>query len=371
MNDSPLEPWLALSFMPGMSPRLFKQLLIAFKSPQALLESQPLDLKVARLNPELRAAILNYQKPGRDVDIASKIEKSLLWHEEAKDQKIICSDSSDYPSLLKEIPDPPPLLYIKGDLEKVQLPQLAMVGSRNPGPTGRKNARRFARELSEVGYVVCSGLALGVDSESHLGALEGGGATIAVLGTGIDKVYPYQNRGLAQNIIENGALVSEFPLGTKPQPYNFPKRNRIISGLSQGTLIVEAALRSGSLITARMALEQGREVFAMPGSINSSTTRGCHALIKQGAKLVERVEDILEELGSFVELAKEELKIQPQQISLEASQVLAEIDYEAVNMDYLVLKVGIDVARISVLMLELELKGLIQAVPGGYILAPK
>jgi len=202
-----------------------------------------------------------------------------------------------YPALLKEIADPPPLLFVRGDPAVLSRPQLGIVGSRNPTPGGRSLAEDFARSLSRCGLVVTSGMALGIDAAGHRGALRGGGTTLAVAGTGPDRIYPARHRDLARAIVEQGAIISEFAPGTPALPSNFPRRNRIISGLSLGVLVVEAACRSGSLITARLAAEQGREVFALPGSIHNPLARGCHHLIRQGAKLVEDIEDIVEELG--------------------------------------------------------------------------
>lgn len=370
MHDSCLRSWLALSHMPGMYSQLFNKLVANFGSPQNILSCDSEVLKAAGLKVELRSAISLYRSSDKSTELTQKIEESLSWQGAMDNQFIVYKESTLYPELLREIPDSPPILYIKGDPNFLSLPQLAMVGSRNPGPVGRKNARGFAGELTKAGYVVSSGMALGVDSESHIGALDAGGVTLAVLGTGIDQLYPKQNRSLAERIIERGALVSEFPLGTWPRPANFPQRNRIISGLSQGTLVVEAALRSGSLITARFALEQGRSVFAIPGSIHSTTVKGCHSLIKDGAKLVEKVEDILEELGAFIKLAREQvIGSQIETVSKEEALVLTKIDYEPVSMDGLISSTGMNVASMSVILMELELKGFVEMVAGGYILS--
>ncbi len=235
-----------------------------------------------------------------------KIRQALLWQQQ-KHQHIITLRCSTYPPLLKEIPDPPLILYVAGSLDALALPQIAMVGSRKASPGGRAIAKRLAGDLTSAGYSVCSGMALGIDSESHHGALENQGVSVAVLGCGIDRIYPDSNKRLAQELVEKGAIVSEFPLGTPPKPWHFPQRNRIISGLSQGVVIVEAALKSGSLITARYALEQGREVFAVPGSLHNPQAKGSHHLLKNGAKLVENATDIIEELGAFLEFEQEQL----------------------------------------------------------------
>ena len=209
-------------------------------------------------------------------------------------------DDAAYPGLLREIPDPPPLLYVRGDPAALVRPQIAITGSRNPTAGGRRNAEEFANALSRAGLTVTAGLALGIDASAHHAAIQAGGCTIGVMGTGIDRVYPSQHRELAHNIARQGAIVSELPLGSAPRRENFPRRNRIISGMSVGVLVVEAGIHSGSLITARLGAEQGREVFAIPGSIHSPLARGCHALIRQGAKLVENTSDVLEEIGACV-----------------------------------------------------------------------
>jgi DNA processing protein len=229
----------------------------------------------------------------------ARAEQDLRWLDGPNRRAVRLSDSS-YPTLLKELPDAPPLLYVCGDAKVLRRPQLGMVGSRNPTPSGTDNARRFAHSLTLAGLTITSGLALGIDGASHSAALAAGGSTVAVAGTGLDRVYPASHSELAERIASRGAIVSDFPLGTPPAPGNFPRRNRIIAGLCLGVLVVEAARHSGSLITARLAAEQGREVFAVPGSIHSPLSRGCHALIRHGAKLVETENDILEELGGFL-----------------------------------------------------------------------
>jgi DNA processing protein len=301
-----------------------------------------------------------------------QLEADVRWLQ-AERHHLIPITAPEYPSLLKEIYDPPLALYAIGDIELLTAPQLAIVGSRNPTASGRDTAFEFAKALAGSGLVITSGLALGVDAASHEGALAAGGQTIAVCGTGLDRVYPARHRDLARQIACQGLLLSEFPLGTAPQAQNFPMRNRIISGLSVGTLVVEAALRSGSLITARSALQQGREVFAIPGSIHNPLARGCHSLLKNGAKLVETADDVLEELASLLALSL------PQSISEEIENsdaapildeehyaVLENVGYELTPIDLLVERTGFPVAAVASMLLMLELQGLVQSATGGY-----
>jgi DNA processing protein len=264
-----------------------------------------------------------------------------------------------YPKQLLEIPDPPALLYVAGDARLLSSPALAIVGSRNATPQGLRNAHAFARALSDAGLAIVSGLAIGVDSEAHRGGLEGPGSTIAVLGTGIDVIYPRRNAPLAEDILSRGALVSEFPLGTEPHAGNFPRRNRLISGLAKGCLVVEAAVDSGSLISARFAADQGREVFAIPGSIHSPLSKGCHALIKQGAKLVESAQDVLEELG--ISARRAEIAPEPG----EGHDLLEKMGFDPCDIDELTVRSGLPAEAVSAALLELELDGKIAGLPGG------
>jgi len=282
--------WFALCRLPEVGCRTKIELLEQFGSIENIFSATRSQLEkiLARKN-----ASINVILDG--VDTAA-FEAELAWLSETGHHLVTWADT-DYPPLLREIPAPPVVLYVIGDRQSLSHPQFAIVGSRNPTPMGRENAQAFAKTLAGAGLTITSGLALGIDGAAHRGALDAGGKTIAVVGTGLDRVYPARHRDLAYAVVQQGALVSEFPLGTPPKSENFPVRNRIISGLSLGTLVVEAAVQSGSLITARLATEQGREVFAIPGSIHSPQARGCHALIRQGAKLVETAQDILEELG--------------------------------------------------------------------------
>jgi DNA processing protein len=261
---------------------------------------------------------------------------------------------------LLEIPDPPSILYVRGNPDQLQNRGLAIVGSRNATPQGLQTAEAFARALAAKGLGIISGLALGIDAAAHRGALAAKGATIAVIGTGADRVYPARNKELAMAIAEHGTIVSEFPLGTPAFAANFPRRNRIISGLARGVLVVEAALESGSLITARLAADQGREVFAIPGSIHSPVARGCHKLIKQGAKLVETAQDILEELGSHPESPGI-----PEVVATTANSVILKaLGYDPCALDDLVDRTGISADQLLGELLTLELDGLIATLPG-------
>lgn len=287
-------------------------------------------------------------------------------------QHLLPHDDPRYPPLLREIPDPPPLLFVRGNVDVLARPQLAIVGSRRPTADGRQNARRFAAGLSAAGYVVTSGLALGIDSEAHRGALESGGVTVAVLGTGLDNLYPAANRKLAAQIAEQGAVISELPPRGESRKWTFPQRNRIISGLAHGVLVVEAAQQSGSLITARLAGEQGREVFALPGSIHNPFARGCHRLLRQGAKLVECVEDILEELRALVQWERQCGAVaQPRRpaLPLPLRSLLEHIAYDPVSIDTLVQRTGSAVPELYAGLMQLELAGHIVHRAGGYVLS--
>ncbi len=274
-----------------------------------------------------------------------------------------------YPALLREIPDPPPLLFVCGDPALLSSPQIAVVGSRNPTPGGCDNAQAFSAHLVQAGLTVTSGLALGIDACAHRAALAAGGRTIAVAGTGLDRVYPARHRDLAHEIARQGALISEFPLGTPPRRENFPRRNRIISGLSLGVLVVEAARESGSLITARLAADQGREVFAIPGSIHSPQSRGCHALIRQGAKLVETAQDLLEELDALAGAAHAAVahaaRAPEAALVPDMRRLLEQLGYDPVDIDTLTARSGLTPDAVSSMLLQMELRGLVACCPGG------
>jgi DNA processing protein len=296
------------------------------------------------------------------------LNADLRWVESSGAQLLLCTDAG-YPPLLAEIRDAPAVLFVFGALEALHSPQLAIVGARNPTPAGRKTARDFAAAFANAGLTITSGLAVGVDAASHEGALRADGLTIAVFGTGLDTVYPAENARLAARIRERGALISEFPPRTAPARLNFPRRNRIISGLSHGTLVVEAAYRSGSLVTARLAGEQGREVFAIPGSIHSPLSRGCHKLIREGASLVETPADVLSELR--IPLCEQRVMSTARPgrsvtvLDKEYEMLLDALGFEPATIDVLVERTGLPGESIASMLLILELDGCVAALPGG------
>jgi DNA processing protein len=344
----------------GVSWQKLQPMLAQLKSPTALLDVDVASLKHFGWSAEQRE---RWQK----MDAAS-IANDLEWAAMENNHLITILDAA-YPPLLKNIYDPPIALFVKGNAALLSQWQLAMVGSRNPTKMGADTAFEFAEHLVKMNLVITSGLATGVDAASHQGALAGKGQTIAVCGTGLDRVYPAKHRKLAQEIANNGALVSEFALGVKPQPYHFPRRNRIISGLSLGTLVVEAALKSGSLITARQAMEQGREVFAIPGSIHNPLARGCHRLLREGAKLVERAEDVVEELSQLAgaqPLPSLEKPINALTLDLDYQQLLNCIGYESTAVDVIVAQSGMAADQVASMLLILELNSHVSAGPGGY-----
>jgi len=352
--------WLALMHAPGIGPVSYQNLLQEYGNPETIF-----DIRNHKPSRCLSGLVIDYL---RNPDW-SAVEKDLAWQGQAGNYILTYQDAY-YPALLKEIPDPPPVLFVTGNVELLSSLQIAIVGSRNPSPTGRDTAQELAAHLSHYGLAITSGLALGIDAAAHRGALDTHGPTIAVMGTGLDQVYPARHQQLAKQITERGALVSEFPPGTPPLAENFPRRNRIISGLSIGTLVVEAALRSGSLITARMALEQGREVFAVPGSIHNPLARGCHQLIRQGAKLVENTQDILEELGTLTEAAlswhnADAIPSIPDKLDQQHAHVLNNLGFEPTSVDTLVERTGLTAESLSSILLVLELHNQIISVPGG------
>lgn len=305
---------------------------------------------------EAGASALQTPPDGHDAQCAV----TRAWLDGDAARSVVAVGDAAYPPLLLETADPPLLLYTQGRVELLQAPSLAVVGSRNPTAQGSDNARAFARHLSQARLTVVSGLALGIDGAAHEGALDGPGSTIAVMGTGADRIYPARHRALAHRIAEHGLLLTEFDLGMPPLAENFPQRNRIIAGLARGTLVVEAALPSGSLSTARAAVEAGREVFAIPGSIHSPQSRGCHALIKQGAKLVEAAEDILGELrwGTAERAATPAA-------SAADTPLLQALGHEPATLDALGARTGLGAAELNAQLLELELEGHVARLPGG------
>ena len=293
------------------------------------------------------------------------IDNDLLWLEQ-KNNSVITFNDTNYPSQLKEIADPSPVLFVRGNPDLLPLPQIAIVGSRNPSSLGEETAFNFAKTLSQYGFVITSGLALGIDAASHRGAINAKGYTVAVAGTGLDRVYPARHKALATEIVNTGVMISEFPPGTTAKANHFPRRNRIISGLCQGLLVVEAAKQSGSLITARIALEQNREVFAIPGSIHNPLARGCNALIREGAKLVETTQDILEELNQYNQQDEKILPLTMQStLDLEQQTLLNRVMFSPTSIDNLVENTGKSVEVISSMLLILELQGYLEATAGG------
>jgi DNA processing protein len=360
-----LQSWLALARAPGLHAGSLAGWLAAGAPPTALVRESHAALKALGIGDAVAAAL-------HHPDMAA-IERDEAWLA-GPCRRLITWGSPDYPPLLAAIPDPPLVLFVAGDAGLPSLPQLAMVGSRNPTAIGRDTAVQFACHLASTGLAVTSGLALGIDAASHRGALQAGGRTLAVLGCGLDAIYPRENTALAAQIVANGgALLADLPTGTAPLRHHFPRRNRIIAGLAIGTLVVEAALQSGSLITARLAGEHGREVFAIPGSIHSPQSRGCHRLIRQGAKLVESVDDIFAELGSLLSgLAAisapetpEITRVSGQPLDKDYEILLDALGFEATTIDVLVGRTGFGTDGVASMLLILELDGKVQLQPGG------
>lgn len=363
MTESELEAWLTLCFVPNIGAR-FAQKLISGCSVEKLISLSERELRLLGLKPEQ----IKYITSGSKRDVSA----CLAWSDRTNNHHIMTLLDEDYPPFLKQIHSPPPVLFVRGERSLLSQPQIAIVGSRNASIEGRKNAHDFAADLARNGFTITSGLALGVDGQAHDGALKVKGNTIAVLGSGLDNIYPARHKNLAARIAESGALVSEFWPHGAPKPENFPRRNRIISGLSLGVLVVEAAIKSGSLITAKYALEQGREVFALPSSIHNPCARGGNTLIKQGASLVQSTEEILQELGSLLSWSasrQQSLFItQDEKEPLPFAELLANVEVEKpVSVDILSQRTHIPVHEIMMQLLELELQGHVTAVSGGYI----
>lgn len=358
-----LAAWLRLLLTPGIGRTAARSLMAAFGPPQAVFDAAPARRRDC-VGVDLGDAL------GEEPEaLAPALRKLREWLDADSRHDWIALDDPRYPQALLQTADPPLLLYTMGRCELLNTPSVAIVGSRNPTPQGAENARAFAEHLGRAGLAIVSGMALGIDGAAHSGALAGGAGTIAVVGTGLDRVYPRAHRALAHQIAERGLIVSEFELGTEPLAANFPQRNRIIAGLSLGTLVVEAALESGSLITARFATESGRDVFAIPGSIHSPQSRGCHALIKQGAKLVDDVRDVLEELRWTSAAAPQGGDVPVQgPVGSEAAgsdPLLAAMGYDPVDLDQLQARTGWPTAQLSARLLELELQGQVARLPGG------
>lgn len=390
--DREIAAWLRLTMAPGLRPAALRTLLASFGLPEAVL-GQSFE-SLARVTNEASArAVL--AAPG--ADFAAQLDAVLAWRD-VPGNALLALDDPAYPPLLLTMPDPPPLLYVKGQLALLHTRSVAVVGSRSATPQGAEDAKRFSRAFSDAGLAVVSGLALGIDAAAHRGALSGRTGTVAVIGTGADVVYPPAHEPLTREIATNGAILSEWPLGTPARPAHFPQRNRLIAGLVNGVLIVEAAMRSGSLITARLANEMGRDVFALPGSIHAPLSRGCHRMIKQGAKLVETPEDVLEELGmpttqapaEAVEAtrrasrpAKASSATQPRQASLQlpllaqdnatppptlppdAQRLLDALGHAPTTLEILAERTEMDDSALQSTLLRLELSGHLTALPGG------
>ncbi len=374
MIQSPddLDAWLRLSLTPGVGDVSARKLLSVFGLPEQIFAQSESALRQV-MGPAQAAALL--AKPPQ---WSAQLELTKSWLAGAPQRGVISLADAAYPSALLNMADPPLLLYWQGQAELLNHPHcLAMVGSRNPTPQGERTAHDMARALAEAGVCVVSGMALGVDGAAHEGALDGGGPTIAVVGTGLDRVYPRRHLALAHRITQHGLLLSEFALGTPPGPANFPKRNRIIAGLAQGTLVVEAALASGSLITAKLAVDMGREVFAIPGSIHSPQAKGCHALIRQGAKLVETAQDVLEDMR-FVSTGTPhatlpELEAQSpgteehpgEQVVGTHGKLLSQMGHHPIGLDDLQARTGEAASDLQAWLMELELDGHVARAPGG------
>ena len=351
--------WLRLTETPGVGPVLCRVLLGAFGLPEAVLDASREQLR--RFVPE---AIVEALKAEPSPELASLIERTESWLREPNNHWITLADTR-YPRALLETTDPPAVLYVKGRVELFEARLLAIVGSRDATPQGAIDARRFAEALAASGHTIVSGLARGIDAAAHEGALAAGpdgGSTIAVIGTGADVVYPASHRDLAHRIAAAGAIVSELPLGTMPSAHQFPRRNRIIAGLVRGVLVIEAAARSGSLITARLAAEGGREVFAVPGSIHSPLAKGCHQLIRQGAKLVDSVDHILDELGPPTRATR---RPDAAASTEEPDELAGSLGFDPITADELAALTGFEPARLSALLLDLELAGRVARLPGG------
>ncbi|WP_440996755.1 DNA-processing protein DprA [Arhodomonas sp. SL1] len=365
-DTAALAAWLRLLRTPGIGPATYATVLDAFASPAAYLDAEASELRARGFNPALRDGVPGVDDPG--------VRSDLAWLAAADDHHLITRSDPAYPEQLASIADAPPLLFVVGDPTVLRRPQLAVVGSRKPTHSGSDNAREFARYLAECGLVITSGLALGIDAAAHRGALAGGGATVAVTATGADRTYPARHRDLAREIAANGAVVTELPTGTGVRREQFPRRNRLISGLALGVLVVEAGMHSGSLLTARHALDQNREVFAVPGSIHNPLARGCHALIRAGAKLVESAGDVFEELPPMAvtpsatpatrEGASEEGS-GAEPLGDDYATVLDALEYDPVAFDVLTERTGLTADTLSSMLLILELRGHVIACAGG------
>lgn len=379
MERAELAAWLRLQLTPGVGNTGARKLLTAFGLPQSIFDASLVSLEQVV---STQQSVSLKQIPS---DLQALLDTTWAWLQtNTQTHRVLALGDVDYPQSLLNMEDPPLMLYAMGTADAWHGSSfancasrcLAVVGSRNPTPQGVANARQFSQSLAQAGLTIVSGLALGVDGAAHEGALAGADAgqlaTIAVVGTGLDRVYPRQHRDLAHRIVQHGVVLSEYPLGTPPLAANFPRRNRIIAGLSNGTLVVEAALLSGSLITARLASEQGKDVFAIPGSIHNTQARGCHALIKQGAKLVESAQDVLEELPQasyrpvqMKEVAGSAMNLEAETRSDPSDPLLEALGYDPMGLDALQARTGLDTPHLQARLMELEIHGLVARLPGG------
>lgn len=363
LSEESLRQYIALNHSQGIGPISFTESLQNFDQDISRIFTASANiLKEVGLNERQIKGIKNAPW--------DKADEILAWAQDEHHHILTCIDPN-YPNLLQELTDKPPILYLSGDADLLNTPQIAIVGSRTATPSGIQIAQHFASHLAKSGITITSGMALGIDTASHQGALNAQGKTIAVTGTGLDRIYPSKNKKIAYEIYERGLLVSELALGTNPSKGNFPKRNRIISGLSLGTLIVEATEKSGSLITAYNAIEQGREVFAIPGSIHNPHAKGCHQLIKNGAKLVDQASDIIEELSSLLgfiadnDNQTDSIAINEEKLDGEYLLLLEKMGYEPISIDEIVYTSGLTIDKVSSMLLILELKDHINTAPGG------
>ncbi|MFT5691432.1 MAG: DNA processing protein [Oceanicoccus sp.] len=370
MQNESTRACLALHRTPQLSDRMLSRLMTEIDDPQEIFHLSPSTMTDLGVPLGVQSSLRRYSATANTA-LNQRVEKDWQILQQ-KHIQLITLSSREYPELLKQISDPPPFLYARGNINILDNPQIAMVGSRRTSRQGMENAIRFSRELASNGFTITSGLALGVDAQSHIGALEVEGATLAVLGTGVDLVYPARHHDLAEKIVQNGLLISEFALETPPRPHNFPRRNRIISGLSLAVLVVEAALQSGSLITARMALEQNREVLAIPSSIHNPGGKGCNALIRQGAKLVETIDDVIEELGGWL-LPQVVSTISPgtdkksPDLSDRENQLLDILGFDSASLDLLQQTSRWDTSELLATLTILEIKGVIENHEGLYL----
>ncbi len=365
-QQSDIHQWLMLTAIKGVSPREWLNVLSENSITLSQLCAgnwQPLAEENAGLPQKLSNRIAQAN--------SSFVERSLRWKSSSDDHHIITYDSAAYPELLRQLSSPPLVLYVQGDVKRLSQPSISIVGSRRCSHSGKQIASDFAQQLSQLGWGIVSGMATGIDTSAHQGALSGVGKTIAVIGTGPDKVYPSRNKKLVEHVLrQGGAVVSEFWPGTPPRAAHFPRRNRIIAALSSGTLVVEAAIKSGTLITANLAIDLGREVFAVPGNIYSPTSAGCHYLIQQGAKLVFKVEDIIEEFSALsTQLTLQTFGVDEKSRvdNLATDELLDSVDFDITAVDIIAERNRLSVSEVLATLLEYELRGWVAAVPGGYI----